>query len=224
MPLRSCCLLQCQTPVTFFRSRSGSRFTQVQQTSPSPSHQYAHQPLELAPSNPSDAKRAQSFGANDDLPNANPDSDLGAIVDAWIAQEPIRLIHTTDKQNSGLLKPSQRLPQRFGIFNLHFLYPLVIKNSTTMFDNTMGQVKGWNAAENLLACKALVAASENSVKGNGQKKAKFEASIAREFDALINQTKNTSGASSIETRTGCSIAQRFKQMRKMCLEYERHIQ
>lgn len=84
----------------------------------------------------------------------------------------------------------------------------------------MGAGKGWSQHENLLACKAFVTASQNSKKGNGQKTHKFEKQIENEFISLVEDLKQSDNEFQPSCmRSGSSISQRFKAIRKACLIY-----
>lgn len=84
----------------------------------------------------------------------------------------------------------------------------------------MGAGKGWSTHENLLACKDFVSASQNSLKGNGQKTEKFEKHIEGEFNTLTENLKNeVNDFKESCKRSGSSISQRFKTIRKACLTF-----
>ena len=91
----------------------------------------------------------------------------------------------------------------------------MLKNKTSM-----GAGKGWNSLENIMACKAFVSVSEDPIKGTSQKAKHFAESIESEFNICIANHKGTEPATE-QSRSGSSIFQRYKKIKKDCLEFEK---
>lgn len=78
----------------------------------------------------------------------------------------------------------------------------------------MGAGKQWTAIKNLLYVKVIVQASEDPENGVGQKKHAFETKIADRHAKLSSEWSAETPSFVSEKRTGGTIVQRFKTIRK----------
>lgn len=74
-----------------------------------------------------------------------------------------------------------------------------------------------------MASKAFVSVSEDSVHGVGQKAAKFLASIEKEYARLLDKALEKDSKKPLIKRTGSSLLQRYKKIKKMSLLFEEHV-
>ena len=88
----------------------------------------------------------------------------------------------------------------------------------------MGTGKSLSSHENLMECVSFVRASENNVKGRRQKTSDFEMSVCQGYDSLAADRKTSDPFFNVKKHSGKAVVQKFKQIRKACLEYERHCQ
>lgn len=89
----------------------------------------------------------------------------------------------------------------------------------------MGRGKGWCADEELLACKAWLQASEDAKRGSSQKMAALQARAAKNFERMLQEQQNLGWKreTNIE-RSGESIIQRAKKVKKSCIVFQGYIE
>jgi len=84
----------------------------------------------------------------------------------------------------------------------------------------MGAGKQWPSEENLLCCKAYARASEASKNGKKQKTHRFLESVEVAWNALVAVQERDTDFKLSQKRSGSSVNQRFKAIRKSYLKYE----
>jgi hypothetical protein len=84
----------------------------------------------------------------------------------------------------------------------------------------MGAGKSWSVLERLLATKAFVWASEYPEKGNGQKKAAFDAAVAAFYDKLVQDKLLETADWSHQDRSGSAIVQMYRKVKRESLMFE----
>ena len=89
----------------------------------------------------------------------------------------------------------------------------------------MGRQKGWNADENLLACRAWVIASEDPINGTSQNADSFVDSIARTFHNLVGERMQLVPTWRPNAhRSGNAILKHFKKIRHAVMKFESKMQ
>lgn len=112
----------------------------------------------------------------------------------------------------------------------HMRYNIV---SNSPASAAMGAGKNWASIESLFACKAFVRVSEDPVRGNGRKYEVFASQVLAAYEVLTRDFLDTDNRRELDkaalmsasaTRTGDAIIQRYKRVRKTCLEFEACVQ
>jgi hypothetical protein len=89
--------------------------------------------------------------------------------------------------------------------------------------NKMGAAKSWSDLSSLFATKSFAWASENPVKGNGMKSARFEAAVCEQYNRLVENKLLEHPQWNHQERTGSAIVQQDKKAKKENLVFEGYI-
>lgn len=83
----------------------------------------------------------------------------------------------------------------------------------------------WDSKASLFACRATVRASENPVKGVGQKKKSFEDEVYREFKLLVDEAvaAGDKTAARYLDRQASAVRQRYVKVRGACITFNRSL-
>ena len=87
----------------------------------------------------------------------------------------------------------------------------------------MGAGTRWDSKASLFACRAYVRASENPLKGVGQKKKCFEEDVFREFKLLVEEAvaAGDKKAARYLERQASAVRQRYVKVRGACISFSR---
>jgi hypothetical protein len=83
--------------------------------------------------------------------------------------------------------------------------------------------KTWSDLECLFASQAFVWASEDPVRGSGQKSSQFQKRVQEQYERLVANHRLSESTWNSPKRSGSAIIQTYKKIKRECLLLEGHI-